>query len=147
MMIQNGLDMANLTGDYLKYIKTIEEPIMHNHLSELKHPQWGSIIGYENQIRIAVLKDEMEIWQERMKSGDIFFKTFKRFIFTLESRVKELENQETHSVEERIEYWKAELKDSSTEEQFNELLLYVFTGFFLLMIYDNIYKLGRDSFY
>lgn len=34
-----------------------------------------------------------------------------------------------------------------TEEQFNELLLYVFTGFFLLMIYDNIYKLGRDSFY
>ena len=37
--------------------------------------------------------------------------------------------------------------DSSTEEQFNELLLYVFTGFFLLMIYDNIYKLGRDSFY
>ena len=37
--------------------------------------------------------------------------------------------------------------ESSTEEQFNELLLYVFTGFFLLMLYDNIYKLGRDSFY
>jgi len=37
--------------------------------------------------------------------------------------------------------------NSSSEEQFNELLLYVFTGFFLLMIYDNIYKLGRDSFY
>jgi len=36
---------------------------------------------------------------------------------------------------------------NSSEEQFNELLLYVFTGFFLLMIYDNIYKLGRDSFY
>lgn len=36
---------------------------------------------------------------------------------------------------------------NDTEEQFNELLLYVFTGFFLLMIYDNIYKLGRDSFY
>jgi len=39
------------------------------------------------------------------------------------------------------------LNNLSTEEQFNELLLYVFTGFFLLMIYDNIYKLGRDSFY
>ena len=34
---------------------------------------------------------------------------------------------------------------SDQNEQFNELLLYVFTGFFLLMIYDNIYKLGRDS--
>ena len=31
-----------------------------------------------------------------------------------------------------------------SEERFNELLLYVFTGFFLLMIYDNIYKLGKD---
>ena len=40
-----------------------------------------------------------------------------------------------------------ESHQSATEEQFNELLLYVFTGFFLLMIYDNIYKLGRDSFY
>jgi len=129
MMIQNGLDMANLTGDYLKYIKTIEEPIMHHHLSELKHPQWGSIIGYENQIRIAVLKDEMEIWQERMKSGDIFFKTFKRFIFTLESRIKELEDKEIvlkrpaavsvlkESGEERVERWKTELKESSTEEK------------------------------
>ena len=38
--------------------------------------------------------------------------------------------------------------ETSQEEQFNELLLYIFTGFFLLMIYDNIYKLGRDnSFY
>ena len=31
-------------------------------------------------------------------------------------------------------------------DQFNELLLYIFTGFFLLMIYDNIYKLGKDSY-
>ena len=120
MLIQNGLDMANLTRDYLKYIKTIEEPIMHHHLLELKHPQWGSIIGYENQIRIAVLKDEMEIWQERMKSGDIF---------TLESRIKELEDKEIvlkrpaavsvlkESGEERVERWKTELKDSSTEEK------------------------------
>ena len=39
------------------------------------------------------------------------------------------------------------LKDIITpNEQFNELLLYVFTGFFLLMIYDNIYKLGRQTY-
>ena len=31
-------------------------------------------------------------------------------------------------------------------DQFNELLLYIFTGFFLLMIYDNIYKLGKNSY-
>ena len=42
---------------------------------------------------------------------------------------------------------KSQYLENSTEEQFNELLLYIFTGFFLLMIYDNIYKLGKDSFY
>ena len=35
---------------------------------------------------------------------------------------------------------------TSPNEQFNELLLYLFTGFFLLMLYDNIYKLGRDAY-
>ena len=37
-------------------------------------------------------------------------------------------------------------KESTPQEQFNELLLYIFTGFFLLMIYDNIYKLGRNEY-
>lgn len=35
---------------------------------------------------------------------------------------------------------------SGQGEQFNELLLYIFTGFFILMLFDNIYKLGRDSY-
>ena len=35
---------------------------------------------------------------------------------------------------------------STQEDQFNELLLYIFTGFFLLMLYDNIYKLGKNSY-
>ena len=35
---------------------------------------------------------------------------------------------------------------STSEEQFNELLLYVFTGFFLMILYDNIYRLGKDSY-
>ena len=108
MMIQNGLDMANLTRDYLKYIRGFEGKIMHEHLSELKHPQIGSIVGYENQIRIAVLKDEMEIWRERLESGDTT---------TLENRVKELEDKEKVSIEERVERWREEIKESSTEEE------------------------------
>ena len=50
---------------------------------------------------------------------------------------------------EFLEYKKNKLnlgKSSNKDEQFNELLLYIFTGFFLLMIYDNIYKLGKNSY-
>lgn len=35
---------------------------------------------------------------------------------------------------------------STNDEQFNELLLYIFTGFFFIMIYDNIYKLGKNGY-
>ena len=31
-------------------------------------------------------------------------------------------------------------------KQLNELILYVFTGFFLLILYDNIYRLGKNSY-
>ena len=37
------------------------------------------------------------------------------------------------------------VKPSSKDDQFNELLLYIFTGFFLLMIYDGIYTLGKRA--
>ena len=117
MLIQNGLDMVNLTRDYLKYIKNIEENTMrqHQHLSDLKHPQWGSIIGYENHIRIAVLKDEIEVFRSRIEPHDTghLYTT----IGTLEHRIEELEGQEKNSVEERIERWETELKETSTEKK------------------------------
>ena len=39
-----------------------------------------------------------------------------------------------------------ETKNLNPSSQFNELLLYVFTGFFLLLLYDNIYKFGKNSY-
>ena len=34
-----------------------------NNLLQFKHPQWGSIIGHETDIRLAVLKDELKNWE------------------------------------------------------------------------------------
>ena len=34
-----------------------------HHLKQFIHAHWGSIVGNENDIRIAVLKDELERWQ------------------------------------------------------------------------------------
>ena len=33
------------------------------YLKQFLHEHWGSIVGNENDIRIAVLKDELERWQ------------------------------------------------------------------------------------
>ena len=37
-------------------------------------------------------------------------------------------------------------KERNSDHQFNELLLYIFTGFFLLIIYDNMYQFGKKSY-
>ena len=49
-----------------------------NNLLQFRHPQWGSIIGHEVDIRLAVLKDELKNWEY---TG----------IYQLRERVKELE--------------------------------------------------------
>lgn len=36
--------------------------------------------------------------------------------------------------------------EGESNEQLNELILYIFTGFFLLILYDNIYRLGKKSY-
>jgi hypothetical protein len=87
-----------------------------------------------NIVRADMMRN---IKRESILSDDPDYQEFLEF-----KRMKNLKSQKHSSKSSRyLEF------QGATEEQFNELLLYVFTGFFLLMIYDNIYKLGRDSFY
>ncbi len=49
-----------------------------NNLLQFRHPQWGSIIGHETDIRLAVLKYELKTWEY---TG----------IYQLRERIEELE--------------------------------------------------------
>ena len=84
-----------------------------------------------NIVRADMMRN---IKRESVLSDDPEYQEFLEF-----KRMKMMKSQKSSS--------KSSFLETPHEEQFNELLLYVFTGFFLLMIYDNIYKLGRDSFY
>ena len=84
-----------------------------------------------NIVRADMMRN---IKRESILSDDPDYQEFLEF-----KRMKMMKSKKSSS--------KSGFLETSHEEQFNELLLYVFTGFFLLMIYDNIYKLGRDSFY
>lgn len=87
-----------------------------------------------NIVRADMMRN---IKRESVLSDDPEYQEFLEF-----KKMKTMKSQKSSSKSNRF------LGISNdTEEQFNELLLYIFTGFFLLMIYDNIYKLGRDSFY
>ena len=71
-----------------------------NNLLQFRHPQWGSIVGYEDNIRLAVLKDEVAVFQSRIEPHDTgqLYTT----ISTLLHRIDELEGREpvSRSVEE-----------------------------------------------
>ena len=64
---------------------------MNNLRQNFQHGQWGSIIGQEKDIRLAVLKDEVELWQKRV-GDDLDSIPYSVIIRnTLKSRIKELE--------------------------------------------------------
>jgi len=60
-------------------------------LKDFTHHQWGSIVGQENEIRVAVLKEELTLWEKRLsdKPDDIPYLGYIRT--TLRGRIKELE--------------------------------------------------------
>ena len=58
------------------------------------HHHWGSIVGNEHDIRLAVLKDEVELWQKRVGNDPDSIPYLGYIRDTLKSRIKELEENE-----------------------------------------------------
>jgi len=104
-------------------MKTLES--LKHHLKRYIHPQWGSIVGSEKEIRLAVLRDEVELWEERL--GSVYSKSPYYFSFddgpdtipylgyikdTLQRRIVELEettNEPLDVYEEAIKVRSEEL--------------------------------------
>ncbi len=77
-------EVKNLIDD----INDIKSP---NHLKQFIHPQWGSILGSEEDIRLAVLQDEVELCEQRVENG--YYDSIPHLgymLFALKARIKEL---------------------------------------------------------
>ena len=71
-------------------IDDINEP-KPSHLKQFIHPQWGSILGSEEDIRLAALSDEVELWEQRVGKNPDSIPYLGYIRDTLKSRIKELE--------------------------------------------------------
>ena len=77
------LEVKNLIDD-------ITDTKLSHHLTQFIHPQWGSILGSEEEIRLAALKDEVEIWEQRVEKNPDTIPYLAYIRDTLRGRIKEL---------------------------------------------------------
>ena len=61
-----------------------------SHLKQFIHPQWGSILGSEEDIRLAALSDEVELWEQRVGKNPDSIPYLGYIRDTLRGRIKEL---------------------------------------------------------
>ena len=81
-----------LNQEMLTEVKNLIDDINDTKLPYLRafiHGHWGSIVGNENDIRIAVLKDELERWQD----GDGPTYPYGYVGDMLKGRIKELSSE------------------------------------------------------
>ena len=74
-MEEQETEVLLLNREMLTEVKNLIDDINDTKLSHLRqfiHPHWGSILGSEEDIRLAVLKDEVELWQKRMDDGPTY---------------------------------------------------------------------------
>ena len=66
-MIELEEEALLLNREMLTEVKNLIDDINDTkplHLKQFIHPHWGSIVGNEKDIRVAVLKDELKRWQD-----------------------------------------------------------------------------------
>ena len=86
-------DALLLNREMLTELKNLIDDINDikpSHLSRFKHPQWGSIVGSEKEIRLAALSDEVELWEQRVGKNPDTIPYLGYVRDTLKGRIKEL---------------------------------------------------------
>ena len=82
-----------LNREMLTEVKDLIDDINHtkpSHLKQFMHPQLGSIVGSEEDIRLAALQDEVEIWEQRVGKNPDTIPYLGYIRDTLRGRIKEL---------------------------------------------------------
>ena len=112
----------------------------------------------ESLIKQKAKDQEPNEWQAKQNDeSKKIFEEIQLQIFNLTKEIKELnntpkekENDKPNNIEGYVNYNidtnKIKRNITFDNDQFNELLLYIFTGIFLLILIDYIYKLGKKSF-
>jgi len=119
--------------------------------------------SYEQNDQYMKLREQQQLQQQQSRDQKPnqtqidMNKKFDEMVRDFQSRIVKLEEFYERKIREILENNRDEKQSRKIEpftlnkptfnnDQFNELLLYIFTGIFLLVLIDYIYKLGKKSF-
>ena len=74
-------------------IDDINETKPPQHLRQFIHAHWGSIVGNEEDIRLAVIKDEVELWEQRVGNDPDTIPYLGYIRDTFKGRIEELSSE------------------------------------------------------
>ena len=92
-MEEQETEVLLLNREMLTEVKNLIDDINDtkpSHLRQFMHPQWGSILGSEEDIRLAALQDEVEIWEQRVGKNPDTIPYLGYIRDTFKGRMKEL---------------------------------------------------------
>ena len=109
-MIELEQEALLLNREMLAEVKNLIDDINEPkplHLKQFIHPQWGSILGSEEEIRLAVLQDEVEIWEQRMGDNPDSIPYLGYIRDTFKGRIEELKppNPPVNVIQEHEMTW------------------------------------------
>ena len=85
-----------INQEMLTEVKNLIDDINDTKLSHLRqfiHAHWGTIVGNEEDIRLAVIKDEVELWEQRVGNDPDSIPYLGYIRDTLKSRIEELKGK------------------------------------------------------
>lgn len=143
------------------YVRDVDRPNLSNSLD--KETVNALPFTYEKNEQYAKLRQEQQLEQQHNRDEQPnemqmdMNRKFDKMVRDFESRIVKLEEFYERKISEILDNNNAEKQSRKIEpftvskptfnnDQFNELLLYIFTGIFLLVLIDYIYKLGKKSF-
>lgn len=144
-----GADLSEVWSDYKpkkkkKKIKNL--PINPNHVDSMD----SNVLDEKERVKLLT-NDRDRNYLYNMNNSNIV-----EFENPYENKVQKINRiDDDPDYKEFMEYKKNKSYNSNNQkitnkidekEQLNELILYIFTGFFIIMLYDNIYKLGKKSY-
>lgn len=140
-------------------------PINSTNMDEVKalpftydaNNKYMKLVEQDKLVEQRARDQEPNLYQKEQNENSMnFMKDIQTQIFKLTQKVEELSSikpeskpyQIDNTIEGFANYNNGFPKRGMTfdNDQFNELLLYVFTGIFILIVIDYIYKLGKKSF-